>query len=136
MEIDEAILETSHRIAMCGTFTEKLRTFASVKLEMALKRRWLYRTMESIMDVEEIKMYKDIKKTVHVEYVQKEKIILLQVFLEAMAGGRIAKIDDSELDTAIMVFLSALRGINREAVVHGHTELSMKMIHFHCTCLL
>ncbi|MFT4022692.1 MAG: TetR/AcrR family transcriptional regulator [Flavihumibacter sp.] len=132
MEIDEIIRETIRQLNSCNSFQEKLETFGKVKFEMIRRRKTLYTTMENRMGAEERLQYTLIKKNVHAGYVQKEKLVLLQVFLEAIANKQIRAFHGEQLDTIILVFLAALRGVNREILVHGQTDNTGRLIGTYC----
>lgn len=132
MELDEIIMETIRQLNQCNTFLEKIETFGKIKYEMTRKRKTLYATMERFNLPEEIQQYNLIKKSAHAKYIQKEKIVLLQTFVDAMAQNMIREMDDEILDTTIMVFLCALRGINREVHLHRQPYDAMRMIHIQC----
>lgn len=132
MEISGLITETIRQMNAAGSFPEKLLTFAMVKFEMGRKRKSLYTTMESLMGHEEALQYYQIKKSMHVHYVQKEKIVLLPVFMAAMSGKLIRQMNDAELNRCIEVYLSGLRGIIREVMVHGQPQDIQEYLPAYC----
>ncbi|RFM26450.1 TetR/AcrR family transcriptional regulator [Deminuibacter soli] len=121
-EISEILLETIKRISMHESLLEKLMDFAAVKFEMARKRKSLYRAMEAGMDAEALSRYNDLKKEVHTNYLQKEKVVLQQLLIAGGNNNEIKKLSAAGLEQAIFIFLSALRGMNREITLFGTTE--------------
>lgn len=121
-EMGEVVIETLKRISAKNTFQEKLQAFAHTKLEMVLKRKSLYKAMEVGMDAEAFSKYMDAKKAIHQTYLQKEMLTLQQVFFNAIQMQEIPEMSTSDMEEYIFVFLSAIRGINREYVVHGNSD--------------
>jgi AcrR family transcriptional regulator len=118
-EINEILLETIKQISKREGLYTKLLTFATVKLEMSRKRKSLYRTMEAGMDAEELSRYNESKKSVHLKYLEKEKVVLQQLLI---SSDEIKVLDAPELEQAVFIFLSALRGMNREFNLFGSAE--------------
>lgn len=131
-EIGEAILETLRQVSVKDDFFSKLQTFAMLKYHMAKKRRSLYKLTETGMDAEEWVKYTGLKREVHRYYLQKEKMILLQFVVDAMNKGEARHLEDKEIEECILVFLSSLRGINRELIVQGTQENAENLISVFC----
>ncbi|QES87931.1 TetR/AcrR family transcriptional regulator [Rhizosphaericola mali] len=132
MEINEIILETIRQIKEEKTLEAKLFTFSKVKFEMTRKRRSLYATTEIGMDQEEFTKYTEIKRSVHDKYVEKEKVVLQQVFIEAIQNKELDEIDSIKMDALLLIFLCGLRGLNRE-FYHRISHEEMKgILQLHC----
>ncbi len=121
-EINEILLETIKRVSGHGSLLEKLIDFAIIKFDMAKKRKSLYRAMEAGMDAEALSRYNDLKKEVHLKYLQKEKVVLQQLLMAGSNTHEIKMLNAAELEQSIFIFLSALRGMNREINLFGTTE--------------
>ncbi|WP_447642710.1 MULTISPECIES: TetR/AcrR family transcriptional regulator [Chitinophagaceae] len=117
MEINDIILETMKRLGKVHGFGEKLECFGKTKFEMVRKRKSLYVMMETGLDADEMVHYQQMKHIAHLNYVEKEKTLLLQIWIDAMASNTIPSMDNDELERTILLFLCALRGINREAII-------------------
>ena len=126
-EMNEVILESIRQVSLKKGLLAQLTAFARTKFEMTRKRRSLYKAMEVGMDAEAFSKYNEAKKTVHHKYLQKEKQVLQQVLVAAMEHVEIRRLDNATLNAAIFIFLSSLRGINREIFVHGSAEDGMLM---------
>ncbi|NLR67971.1 TetR/AcrR family transcriptional regulator [Chitinophaga varians] len=135
-EISEILLETMKRISSRTSLRDKLLTFATVKFEMARKRKSLYRTMELGMDAEALSRYNETKKAVHLRYLQQEKVILQQLLIQGGEDGDIKPLKTAELEEAVFIFLSALRGMNREINVFGAAEQADRMLPAFCRLFL
>ncbi|WP_343746064.1 helix-turn-helix domain-containing protein [Chitinophaga sp.] len=135
-EISEILLETMKRISSRTTLRDKLLTFTTVKFEMARKRKSLYRTMELGMDAEALSRYNETKKAVHLRYLQQEKVILQQLLIQGGEDGDIKPLKTGELEEAVFIFLSALRGMNREINVFGAAEQADRMLPAFCRLFL
>jgi AcrR family transcriptional regulator len=131
-EINEILLETMKRISTRTKFQDKLLAFASVKFEMARKRKSLYRAMEVGMDAEALSRYHEVKKEVHLNYLQKEKVILQQLLLQAIESREIKKLNATEMEQSVLIFLSSLRGINREISLFGTAEQAVQLLPAFC----
>ena len=126
-EMNGVILESIRQVSLKKGLLAQLTAFARTKFEMTRKRRSLYKAMEIGMDAEAFSKYNEAKKLVHQKYLQKEKQVLQQVLVAAMEHAEIRRLDNARLDEIIFIFLSSLRGINREIFVHGSTEDGMQM---------
>lgn len=126
-EMNDVILESIRQVSLKKGLLAQLTVFARTKFEMTRKRRSLYKAMETGMDAEAFSKYNEAKKTVHHKYLQKEKQVLQQVLVTAMEHAEIRRLDNATLDATIFIFLSSLRGINREIFVHGSAEDGMLM---------
>ena len=126
-EMNGVILESIRQVSLKKGLLAQLIAFAKTKFEMTRKRRSLYKAMEVGMDAEAFSKYNEAKKIVHHKYLQKEKQVLQQVLVAAMEQLEIKRMDNTALDTTIFIFLSSLRGINREIFVHGSTEDGIQM---------
>ncbi|MBC9933139.1 TetR/AcrR family transcriptional regulator [Chitinophaga qingshengii] len=131
-EISEIILETMKRMSSRSGLLEKLMAFAAVKFEMARKRKSLYRAMEAGMDAVALSRYNELKKGVHLRYLEKEKVILQQLLIQAAGDRSIKTLHPKELDQAVMMFLSALRGMNREITLFGSAEQADELLPAFC----
>lgn len=136
MEINEIITETVRQTSSFDSILDKLKVFGKVKCEMTRKRKSLYRTMENVMDWEELQQYAKIKKNIHAVYVQKEKVVLQQIFMGAMMKHEISRMADVDLDNTIMVLLCGFRGINREIYRHGQDIDAIRLINIFCQTFL
>ena len=134
-EMNEVILESIRQVSLKKGLLAQLVAFARTKFEMTRKRRSLYKAMETGMDAEAFSKYNEAKKTVHHKYLQKEKQVLQQVLVTAMEHAEIRRLDNATLDATIFIFLSSLRGINREIFVHGSAEDGMLMTTAACKLL-
>lgn len=121
-EINEVVVETLKRLSIHDIFLDKLKAFADTKFNMVQKRRSLYKAMEAGMDAEAFSQYMEAKKQIHQKYLQKEILILQQVFFNAMQRDEIPEMDIVQTEKKIFLFLSSIRGINREYVVHGNSD--------------
>jgi len=119
MEIGEIILETIKQVSLQQGLLDKLTVFANVKFEMSRNRRSLYRAMEAGMDAEAYSRYQEVKKNIHQKYLLKETVLLQQIMVTAAVRKEIAEFTPRVLDDIIIIFLSALRGINRELHQYG-----------------
>ncbi|SHM03419.1 TetR/AcrR family transcriptional regulator [Chryseobacterium polytrichastri] len=121
-EINDVVVETLKRLSLHDILIDKLKAFAHTKFEMVQKRKSLYKAMEAGMDAEAFSQYMEAKKEIHQKYLQKEILILQQVFFNAMQRDEIPEMDIDQTEKKIFLFLSSIRGINREFVVHGNPE--------------
>ncbi|KPH13272.1 TetR/AcrR family transcriptional regulator [Chryseobacterium sp. ERMR1:04] len=121
-EISDVVVETLKRLSLHDIFLDKLKAFAHTKFEMVQKRKSLYKAMEAGMDAEAFSQYMEAKKQIHQKYLQKEILILQQVFFNAMQRNEIPEMDLDQTEKKIFLFLSSIRGINREFVVHGNPD--------------
>jgi AcrR family transcriptional regulator len=121
-EINDILLETMKRISSRSSLLDKLQAFATVKFEVTKKRKSLYRAMETGMDAEALSRYNETKKDVHLRYLQKEKVIVQQLLIQAAESGEIKQLKASGLEQSVFIFLSALRGMNREITMFGTIE--------------
>ncbi|ATL49365.1 TetR family transcriptional regulator [Chitinophaga caeni] len=133
MEMSEIILETIRQVNQQKGFLQKIQTFALVKFEMIKKRRSLYTAMESGMDAATLSRYTQMKKDVHKKYLQKEKVVMQQLLVEAIQNREIRDLDDAGLEESIYIFLAALRGMNREVFLHGENSDAYRMIPAFCS---
>ncbi|AHF17127.1 TetR/AcrR family transcriptional regulator [Niabella soli] len=132
-EINEVILETTRQLSRQQGLVEKLVAFASVKLAMARKRKSLFRAMEAGMDAELFSKYTEQKKALHRRYLEKETLLLQQLLLEGANRHEINLSNNKQLGEAIFIFLSALRGMNREFIVHDSDADPYKMLSAFCS---
>ncbi|WP_225860281.1 MULTISPECIES: TetR/AcrR family transcriptional regulator [Chitinophaga] len=131
-EINEILLETMKRISSQTHLLGKLVAFATVKFEMARKRKSLYSAMEAGMDAEALSRYNELKKKVHLKYLEREKIILQQLLIHGSDTREISALGVKELEQAIFIFLSALRGMNREVNLYGTIEQADELMPAFC----
>ncbi|WCT13246.1 TetR/AcrR family transcriptional regulator [Mucilaginibacter jinjuensis] len=117
-EVGEILQESIRQMSRKNGLSAKLSAFANVKFEMARKRKFLYRATEAGIDAETLSRYQSLKKMIHKRYLQKETILLQQLFVTACAEQEIRELSREALDNAVFVFLAALRGINREITLH------------------
>jgi|WetSurMetagenome_2_1015567.scaffolds.fasta_scaffold66721_1 AcrR family transcriptional regulator len=132
MEMDEMLLSTIKQMSKKTGLSEKLKTFSLIKFEMVPKRISMYLVVEPGMSAETVSQYKEFKNEIHQKYLQKEKMILQQLLVEAGKNKEIRNLNNSELEKSIYVFLLSIRGINREFIVHGNTEKAYKIIPAFC----
>lgn len=121
-EINDVVTETLKRLSIHDIFLDKLKAFTHTKFEMVQKRKSLYKAMEAGMDAEAFSQYMEAKKQIHQKYLQKEILILQQVFFNAIQRNEIPEMEVIQIEKNIFLFLSSIRGINREFVVHGNPE--------------
>ncbi len=114
MEIGEILQETIRQTSQQKGLLEKLTAFAIVKFEASRKRKSLYRATEAGMDADALSRYQNVKQLIHTRYLQKETLLLQQILLSAAAAQEIRELSTGALDDAIFIFLSSLRGMNRE----------------------
>ncbi len=114
MEIGEIVIEIIRQVGQQKDLLSKLKTFAAVKFEMTRKRKSLYEAMEAVMDAESLSHYQELKGAIHLRFLQKETVLLQQILINAVDQKEISQLSADEIDNAVFVFLSALRGINRE----------------------
>ncbi|SHM48601.1 transcriptional regulator, TetR family [Chitinophaga jiangningensis] len=119
VEINDIVLMTIKAISSKDTLPEQLLAFAMVKYEMSRKRKALYKVTETGMDSETLSKYIDIKKANHHQYLIKEKTVMQQLLSGAIHRRELRALNKTEMDQAILIFLSSLRGINREIILHG-----------------
>lgn len=131
-EINDILLETMKRISSHSSLLEKLNAFAAVKFEMARKRKSLYRAMEAGMDAEALSRYNEAKKDVHFRYLRKEQVIIQQLLIQGGEAGEIKQLDAAGLEQAVFIFLSGLRGMNREITLFGTIEQPDRMLPAFC----
>lgn len=131
-EINEILLETMKRISSQISLLGKLIAFATVKFEMARKRKSLYRAMEAGMDAEALSRYNELKKEVHLKYLEKEKVILQQLLIQGSDTREIKAMSTTELEQSIFIFLSALRGMNREVNLYGTIKQADELMPAFC----
>jgi AcrR family transcriptional regulator len=132
-EINDVVVETLKRLSVHEVFIDKLKTFAHTKFEMVQKRKSLFKAMEAGMDAEAFSQYMEAKKQIHQKYLQKEILILQQVFFNAMQRNEIPEMGMNQTEKNIFLFLSSIRGINREFVVHGnHDEDGKETLNHFC----
>ncbi|MFT3704491.1 MAG: TetR/AcrR family transcriptional regulator [Agriterribacter sp.] len=127
-EMNSVILESIRQVSLKKGVLNQLMAFANTKFEMTRKRRSLFKAMEVGLDAEALSDYEEVKRRVHHKYVQKEKQVLQQLLVSAIEHGEIRKMSNAKLDETIFIFLSSLRGINREFFVHGSSEDGTQMI--------
>lgn len=132
MEINEIILESIRQLKEEKDFPTKLFIFSKVKFEMTRKRRSLYATTEIGMDQEEFTKYTAIKRSVHDKYVEKEKVVLQQVFIEAIQNKELPEIESTKMDALLFVFLCGLRGLNREFYHKLNYDEMKNLLQLHC----
>lgn len=120
-EMDDIIIETMKRVSQSNYLQGKLEAFAFTKYEMSYKRKSLYKATESGMDADELSNYTQIKKKIHQKYLQKEKLVLKQLLISAIEKEEIRQLNNAELENMVFIYLSSLRGINREILTHGTT---------------
>lgn len=135
-EINEILLETMKRVSSKTSLAEKLNAFAAVKFETVRKRKSLYRTMELGMDAEALSRYNATKKEVHLKYLQQEKIILQQLLIQGGEDRDIKILSATALEEAVFIFLSALRGMNREINLFGSAEQADRLLPAFCRLYL
>lgn len=135
-EISEILLETMKRVSSKTSLAEKLNAFAAVKFETVRKRKSLYRTMELGMDAEALSRYNATKKEVHLKYLQQEKIILQQLLIQGGEDRDIKILSATALEEAVFIFLSALRGMNREINLFGSAEQADRLLPAFCRLYL
>lgn len=133
MEINEIVFETIKRVSKANTFQEKLLAFGTSKFEMVKKRTALYAAMELGMKPDEILWYKQLKMEVHIGYLNKEKTILQQIWIDAINNELLPKMDHDEIEKAILLFLCSLRGINRETISTGTQDAALPLIQTLCS---
>lgn len=121
-EVGDIIQESIRQMSRQNGLINKLSTFATVKFEMARKRKSLYGATEAGMDAEALSRYQALKKEVHRKYLHKESVLLQQLLVTAGEDQEIRELSSSALDNAVFVFLAALRGINREITLHWTAE--------------
>jgi hypothetical protein len=73
---------------------------------------------------------------VHLKYLQQEKVILQQLLIQGGEDGDIRPLKAGELEEAVFVFLSALRGMNREINLFGAGEQADRMLPAFCRLFL
>ncbi len=121
-EVGEILQESIRQMSRQNGLLAKLSAFATVKFEMARKRKSLYGATEAGMDAEAFSRYQTLKKAVHRRYLQKETILLQQLLVTAGVEQEIKELGPQALDNAVFIFLAALRGINREITLHWTAE--------------
>jgi AcrR family transcriptional regulator len=131
-EMNSVIMESIRQVSLKKGILNQLVAFGVTKFEMARKRRSLFKAMEAGLDAEAFSKYEEAKKIIHHKYVQKEKQVLQQLLVTAMEHAEIRKMNNTKLDEVIFIFLSSLRGINREFFVHGSSENGEQMIAVLC----
>lgn len=131
-EMNSVIMESIRQVSLKKGVLNQLVAFGGTKFEMARKRRSLFKAMEAGLDAEAFSKYEEAKKIIHHKYVQKEKQVLQQLLVTAMEHAEIRKMNNTKLDEVIFIFLSSLRGINREFFVHGSSENGEQMITVLC----
>lgn len=132
MEVNEIILETIKRISKVQGFRNKIEVFGLVKFEMVKKRKSLYTAMEMKMNADELERYNQLKQVVHINYLEKERTILQQIWMEAISNNTIGKMDNKEIENTILLFLCSLRGINRETLFNSSQESAKNLIYTLC----
>lgn len=131
-EINEILLETMKRISSQANLLEKLMAFAAVKFEMARKRKSLYRAVEAGMDAEALSRYNELKRGVHLKYLQKERVVVQQLLIQAGSSREIKALSTTELEQAVFIFLSSIRGMNREITLYGTVEQADQLLPAFC----
>ncbi len=121
-EVGDILRESIRQMSRHNDLLAKLSAFATVKFEMARKRKSLYGATEAGMDAEALSRYQTLKKVVHKRYLQKETVLLQQLLVNAGADQEIRELTPEALDNAVFIFLAALRGINREITLHWTAE--------------
>ena len=121
-EVGDVLQESIRQMSRQSGLLAKLSAFATVKFDMARKRKSLYGATEAGMDAEALSRYQTLKKEVHKRYLQKETVLLQQLLVTAGADQEIRELGPEGLDNAVFVFLAALRGINREITLHWKAE--------------
>ncbi len=122
MGINETLLAIIKQMSLKTGFLKKFKTFAKVKFEMFRKRKSMYSAIEANMDAETFSTYKELKLTVHHKCIQKEMLILQQLFVEAAHNKEIMELNNSELEKFSYIFLLSIRGINREFINREDTD--------------
>jgi AcrR family transcriptional regulator len=122
VEIGELMKETIRQMSLQANLLGKLTAFATVKFEMARKRKSFFKAIEEGMDAEALSRFETLKKQVHIRYLQKETVIMQQLFISASTNKEINELNAEQLDDAVFIFLSALRGINREINIYMQPE--------------
>lgn len=136
MEINEIILETIKAVNKAIGLQHKLRAFSWVKYQAMLGRKAFSRTLELGMDADELYQYAQIRKEAHLRYLAKEKAVMQQLFIAAMEKGEMRRLTDAELDQVIMIFLSSLRGLTRESLLHESVDDPAAAINTFCRLVL
>ncbi len=131
-EIGDLLLETIREINTQTNLLDKLTSFALVKLEMTRKRRSFFAAMEAGMDAEARTRYDALKASLHHRYLAQETILLQQIFVAASDKGEITKMNDARLEEVVFIFLSGLRGINREITFWKTMNASEQLLPAYC----
>lgn len=129
MEVDDIIMATVKEMSLVDSFEDKLIAFSKVKLQSIQKRRSFFVTMERQMNPEEILHMHQMKRSIHSSYLQKEKLVLLPLFMNAMAHQ---EADREFVENTIVIFLSSLRGIIRETLVHEQLPHAITLLQEYC----
>ena len=132
IEVGEILQETMRQMSRQTGLLDKLNAFAIVKFEMTGKRKSLYTTTESSMDAETLSRYQKLKRIVHLRYLQKESLLLQQLLISGGADKEIKALQPDELEHATFIFLSALRGMNREIILYGKSDESKSKLLAFC----
>jgi AcrR family transcriptional regulator len=136
VEINEILHETMKQVSKQNSLPAKLSAFAIAKFEMTHKRKSLYRATESGMDAEALSRYQKLKRIVHLRYLQKETLLLQQLLISGSVDKEMKTLKSETLDHGIFIFLSALRGINREIILYGNAEEAPNRLTIFCEIFL
>ncbi len=128
MEINDIVLETIKKLSKANSFRDKLESFGMTKFEMIKKRKSLYTAMEAGMNANEFERYRQFKREVHFNYLEKEKTLLQQIWIEAIENKSIAPMNSSSIEKNILLFLCSLRGINRESILTDNQDVAHSLI--------
>jgi AcrR family transcriptional regulator len=136
VEIGEILQETIRQMSKQNGLLAKLNAFAMAKFDMTRKRKSLYRATESGMDAEALSRYQKLKRIVHLRYLQKESLLLQQLLISGNVDKEIKALNPEALDQAIFIFLSALRGMNREIILYGDAEEATNRLTSFCAIFI